>query len=125
MNNGRVCSFTDIQARKRQGFISCFFVLIRKKAQYENIDADIVQGEEEPQIAEEKGDLTVHVLWCHSSATFTQKKDFNVWCNFNIFALYFDISLLFVEENMHNEEPRQDEAEHVHNEDEVCYLMIL
>ncbi len=33
-----------------------FFVLIRKKAQYENIDADIVQGEEEPQIAEEKGD---------------------------------------------------------------------
>ncbi len=51
-----------------------FFVLIRKKAQYENIDADIVQGEEEPQISEEKGDLTVHVLWCHSGATFTQKK---------------------------------------------------
>uniref|UniRef100_A0A673FZW0 Golgi integral membrane protein 4a n=1 Tax=Sinocyclocheilus rhinocerous TaxID=307959 RepID=A0A673FZW0_9TELE len=32
-----------------------------KKAQYENMDADIVQGEEEPQIAEEKGDqVNVH-----------------------------------------------------------------
>uniref|UniRef100_A0A8C1ICI1 Golgi integral membrane protein 4a n=1 Tax=Cyprinus carpio TaxID=7962 RepID=A0A8C1ICI1_CYPCA len=43
---------------------------------------------------------------------------FNVWCYFTIFALYFYISLLFVEENVHHEEPRQDEAEHVHQEDE-------
>ncbi|XP_043072763.1 Golgi integral membrane protein 4a isoform X2 [Puntigrus tetrazona] len=50
--------------------------MLRKKAQYENMDADIVQGEEEPQIAEEK------------------------------------------EENVHHEEPRQDEGEHVHHEDE-------
>lgn len=39
-----------------------FFVLIRKKAQYENIDADIVQGEEEPQIAEEKGDRSCALM---------------------------------------------------------------
>uniref|UniRef100_A0A672RUC3 Golgi integral membrane protein 4-like n=1 Tax=Sinocyclocheilus grahami TaxID=75366 RepID=A0A672RUC3_SINGR len=50
--------------------------MLRKKAQYENMDADIVQGEEEPQMAEEK------------------------------------------EENVHHEEPRQDEAEYVHHEDE-------
>ncbi len=47
------------------------------------------------------------------------------WCNFNIFALYFYISLLFVEENVHHEEPSQDEAEHVNHEDEVCYLILL
>ncbi|XP_016308523.1 Golgi integral membrane protein 4-like isoform X2 [Sinocyclocheilus anshuiensis] len=33
--------------------------MLRKKAQYENMDADIVQGEEEPQIAEEK-EVNVH-----------------------------------------------------------------
>ncbi|KTF77158.1 hypothetical protein cypCar_00039882 [Cyprinus carpio] len=47
-----------------------------KKAQYENVDADIVQGEEEPQTAEEK------------------------------------------EVNVHHEEARQNEADHVHREDE-------
>uniref|UniRef100_A0A8C1Z2W3 Golgi integral membrane protein 4 n=1 Tax=Cyprinus carpio TaxID=7962 RepID=A0A8C1Z2W3_CYPCA len=50
--------------------------MLRKKAQYENMDADIVQGEEEPQTAEEK------------------------------------------EVNVHHEEARQDEADHVHREDE-------
>uniref|UniRef100_A0A8C1C2A2 Golgi integral membrane protein 4a n=1 Tax=Cyprinus carpio carpio TaxID=630221 RepID=A0A8C1C2A2_CYPCA len=50
--------------------------MLRKKAQYENVDADIVQGEEEPQTAEEK------------------------------------------EVNVHHEEARQNEADHVHREDE-------
>lgn len=53
-------------SRKLQWFvleILLFFVFTRKKAQYENIDADIVQGEEEPQIDDEKGDNLCGLSW--------------------------------------------------------------
>lgn len=67
--------------------------------------------------------MTIHMVLCHCSAIFQKK--FNVWCSFIILVLYFSISLSFVEVNAHHEEPRQDEADHVHHEDEVCYLMLL